>query len=374
MPDNINVRAIDQLHELDASLRRFAEQMLDAVEQAEAEIVRALDELDRRTGERQNEAERCEEDLERARRELEEADPDQVEEAREVVRRERRRLADAREKLDEAAHWRDRTEEEAEALRRRQRDLMELAASLTERAVPFLQHRFEDLLRYIQVTGGGIGALPRSGPAGSGRAGAGSPSAALGSPTAAAPPSPGTEPARGVQTIGTPEADRAFRHYQTGETCAIVCEQGILHKHTGQDFGEEDLTEKARVNGWWIEDEGTPIGYVGSLLEVHGVPVLRWPGGTADLGHLQHELSQGHDVIVGVNARLLYRRDVTGGHALWVTGIDIKEGRPTRVWVNDPNPGQPESYEINHFMAAWNGTSGLRTMVSTLSAASREEE
>lgn len=168
------------------------------------------------------------------------------------------------------------------------------------------------------------------------------------------------------QIIGNSEGDAQFHHFQKGDTCATAAQEGIIHKRTGTDPGLDALKEEADKKGWPDVDGGTKPDNVGNLLDEHGIPTQRWQDGSATINDLEKELSQGHDVIAGVDAGELYQQESYAGrgHAVWVTGLEKNaDGKITKVFVNDSNNPPPSEYDADHFQRAWDKRN--RFMVST---------
>ena len=162
------------------------------------------------------------------------------------------------------------------------------------------------------------------------------------------------------------------------DTCAIKSQQIILN-----DFGipvtEDQLVQYSFDKGWYRGDgTGTLMTDVGNLLEVAGIPCTRQSD--ANVFNLVNELSQGHKIIVGVDAdELWYDDTITGkfknwyndffngetpNHALIVTGIDTSDPDNIKVVVTDPGNGDHyKSYPLDQFMDAWADASCY--MVST---------
>jgi hypothetical protein len=166
--------------------------------------------------------------------------------------------------------------------------------------------------------------------------------------------------------IGTPEQDAQFLHQQSAETCATVAQQGIIEKHTGVDYGEQALAQEAYEKGWTDRAGGTDSDKIGNLLESHGVPTQRWLDGSANMETLKDQLSQHHNVIVGVDAGEFYQSErIRGGHAVWVTGVETDStGRATRVHVNDSNFAEPQVHDAETFESAWNNANRMMVAAS----------
>lgn len=162
-------------------------------------------------------------------------------------------------------------------------------------------------------------------------------------------------------------------------SCAIKSQQLILN-----DFGipctENELIQYSVEHGWY-DGTGTTPADVGNLLETAGIPITRQTD--ANVFNLVNELSQGHKVIVGVDADELWHNDSIGGkiknwlndffsengmgvpnHALIVAGIDTSDPDNIKVIVTDPGSGaHHKAYPIEQFMDAWSDSSCY--MVST---------
>lgn len=155
-------------------------------------------------------------------------------------------------------------------------------------------------------------------------------------------------------------------------TCAIRSQQIILRDY-GIDLSQEDLMVFAEQNGWFSEENGTPIGYVGFILQSQGVTVHQKEDST--IYDLINELAQGHRIIVGVDSGELWAdrngniweqtkeffEDLWYGqkgadHALIVAGIEVNPKDPSDVTVILTDPGTGDlriEYTLDQFMDAW---------------------
>lgn len=151
-------------------------------------------------------------------------------------------------------------------------------------------------------------------------------------------------------------------HQQYDDSCAIKSQQMILESF-GQHISEEQLVYEAEKLGIYTRNEsGTEAGDVGRLLEEHGVGVHTQYG--ANTYDLVYELSQGHKVIVGVDANELWKPSVwqslkdyvwcSPNHALVVTGIDTTDSDNVQVILSDPGSGEVAArYPMSAFVDAW---------------------
>lgn len=180
-----------------------------------------------------------------------------------------------------------------------------------------------------------------------------------------------------TQVFGEPgngtDVDPRLEIYQGYDsTCAIRSQQIILRDY-GIDMSQEDLIAFAEQNGWFSEETGTPMGYVGYILESAGVGVHQQLDST--IYDLINELAQGHRVIVGVDSGELWAdregnigkqlkefwEDLWHGqegadHALIVAGVEVNPKDPSDVTVILTDPGTGDlriEYSLDDFMDAW---------------------
>lgn len=172
---------------------------------------------------------------------------------------------------------------------------------------------------------------------------------------------------------GNGKPDPLLEIYQGYDsTCAIRSQQIILRDY-GIDLSQEDLMAFAEQNGWFSEETGTPMGYVGFIMQSQGVTVHQKVGST--IYDLINELAQGHRIIVGVDSGELWAdrnddlweqtkeffEDLWHGqegadHALIVAGIEVNPKDPSDVTVILTDPGTGDlriEYTLDQFMDAW---------------------
>ncbi len=145
------------------------------------------------------------------------------------------------------------------------------------------------------------------------------------------------------------------------DTCAVKSQQLILEAF-GKHVSEDVLRAEAEQCGWYVPGMGSYQADVGKLLELHGVPVTVFEN--ANQYTLMHELAQGHQVIVSLDAgeiwspglweKLMDFLGLSGSnHALIVTGIDTTDPANIQVIVSDPGTGRVSSYPYEQFSDAW---------------------
>lgn len=142
--------------------------------------------------------------------------------------------------------------------------------------------------------------------------------------------------------------------------CAVKAQQMVLHNY-GIEASVEELTALAKKQGWFEEGKGSAFDFVGELLNHYGVESVQMRN--AGVYHIMHELSQGHKIIVGVDADAA---DDNGQaqHVMLVAGIDTTDPDNLKVVVRDPShPEQDTTYLATDFMEHWKHTGCF--MVST---------
>ncbi|RHL09459.1 hypothetical protein DW036_09685 [Bacteroides sp. AF39-11AC] len=168
-------------------------------------------------------------------------------------------------------------------------------------------------------------------------------------------------------------------------TCAIRSQQIILRDY-GIDVSQDELKHFATEQGWYDPSDGggTPMQYIGCLLEACGIGVRQDIDCT--VYDLVNELAQGHRIIVGVDANELWAdregsifkqtkeffRDIfegdTPNHALVVAGVDVNPNDPEDVTIILTDPGAGDlriEYSLNEFMDAWEDSNCFMVTTTT---------
>lgn len=145
-------------------------------------------------------------------------------------------------------------------------------------------------------------------------------------------------------------------------SCAIKAQQLILSDY-GIFVSTSELTRVARENGWYIDRKGSPMDFVGELLNYYNIPAVQMRN--ANVYHLIHELSQGHKVIVGIDVNDLNQSqqwqeydDLLLGkeanHVLLVASIQTDASKPTQIVLSDPShTDNSRTISMEQFMSAW---------------------
>lgn len=155
-----------------------------------------------------------------------------------------------------------------------------------------------------------------------------------------------------VREVGYPDELAPYWHYQ-GETqdCALYAQGGVMEAD-GVSFDIDRYREQGMEEGWYSPEGGTYVDHFGDLMEENGVPVTRYEG--ASIHDMANELEKGHGVVVAVDCEPLWGEP--GGHALWVTGMEVGEdGVPVSIVTNDSGrpDGEAIHYPYQSFMDAW---------------------
>lgn len=151
-------------------------------------------------------------------------------------------------------------------------------------------------------------------------------------------------------------------------SCALRCQQIIL-RDFGIDIPFKNLERIALDNGIYTTN-GTYTYDIGKVLELAGVGMHQVTG--TSINDLINELSQGHRIIVSVDAdELWYNNSLKGrlknwfndvmghqggNHALIVAGIDVNPNNTTDISIVLTDPGSGDlriSYPVEQFMDAW---------------------
>ena len=144
--------------------------------------------------------------------------------------------------------------------------------------------------------------------------------------------------------------------------CAIQAQQLILNDY-GINVPTHELLDVSKKNGWFIDQLGSPLDYVGELLNHYQIPAVQMRN--ANIYHLINELSQGHKVIVGVDVNdlsfsekwhqfdeIMFGKEAN--HVLVVAGIDTQDPNDPKIVLSDPSrPDSQKTYSAKQFMNAW---------------------
>jgi hypothetical protein len=168
-----------------------------------------------------------------------------------------------------------------------------------------------------------------------------------------------------THNFGLPASEHTsgYVHQSYADTCAVQCQHLILDSF-GIHVTEDQLVKEAEAKGIYAPGQGTRLEDVGKLLEAHGLAVHREMN--ANVFNLATELSQGHQVIVGLDSGELWHEnsilqsiaDAMGigsaDHAVIVSGIDTTDPDHVKVIVTDPGTGDvAKEYPLNEFLEAW---------------------
>lgn len=164
--------------------------------------------------------------------------------------------------------------------------------------------------------------------------------------------------------LPTQDAHSDLVHQSEEDNCAIKAQEIMMHG-MGLDVSEAQLIQEAIDNGWYTPGQGTTIGDVGKLMELHGIDVTQSQG--ASLYNLVSELSKGHPVLIGVDSGELWFpgpdetfEDFIHGpqadHALLISGLNFNDDFTSgTVNLIDPGTGDVcKGYSLHQFVDAWN--------------------
>lgn len=173
---------------------------------------------------------------------------------------------------------------------------------------------------------------------------------------------------------GDPAAAAPYWRMQSFDDCALMASADVIGQLTGREPTEQEviavaqrLPSQVRPGPLYAAGYGTEPADIPLLLAQYGVHGALDSGAEA----LQRYLADGHKVIAGVNAELLWglpvqNRDESGNptsdHAVVVTGVDLTHAT---VHLNDSgNPhGRDETVSMEVFVRSW--TTGGEQLVVT---------
>lgn len=170
------------------------------------------------------------------------------------------------------------------------------------------------------------------------------------------------ETADAEHVAGNPQEAMNEWEFQ-GQTnrCAVYSQKFVIEEITGQDVDIDELAELAESNGWFSEEDGTPIVHMNKLLEAYGIHSE--VSYNNDISDLQEALSGGHKVIVSLDADEVWYGDndtiftpgQSANHAVEVIGIDNSDPDHPMVILNDSGTpdGCGEMVPADEFMDAW---------------------
>ncbi|MFH7243970.1 MAG: hypothetical protein ACHWZW_14095 [Spirulina sp.] len=164
--------------------------------------------------------------------------------------------------------------------------------------------------------------------------------------------------------FGTPFVDAWYWRQQQGPaSCAVVAQISVYESLTGVYISEDIAGNFAQNQGWFDPLTGTPLMYVGHILDSLGIPTIEFFG--ASLADLQYALAMGDKPIVGLDANEIWNpiydyfgnplEQENGGHAVWVTGINYGWDGSVSIILNDSGTPNGMASEIAYadFMNAW---------------------
>ena len=163
---------------------------------------------------------------------------------------------------------------------------------------------------------------------------------------------------------GDPDTSDNYWEFQ-GNTnrCAIYSQKFAIEELTGQDLDIEEMADIAEDNGWFTEENGTPIVHMNKMLDYYGVENETCPG--SDMNDIEEALANGEKVIVALDADEIWYGDddsddlYTPGdgvnHAVEVIGVDHTDPDNPVVILNDSGTpdGQGSRIPLEVFEDAW---------------------
>jgi hypothetical protein len=163
-------------------------------------------------------------------------------------------------------------------------------------------------------------------------------------------------------TIGYPDDLIVFWHFQGPTADCGLYSQGSILEADGKDFDITKYRQQGMDEGWYYPGQGTDTGHFGDLLEDNGMAVDQFEN--ASFQDMANALSDRKGVLVAVDCEPIWGQP--GGHALWVTGMEVTDdGTPVSVICNDSGrpDGREVAYPFSDFAEAWSNYGNM--MVTT---------
>lgn len=164
-----------------------------------------------------------------------------------------------------------------------------------------------------------------------------------------------------AEVAGEPKKRALLLHEQNGNTCAVVAQQQLLLAYGAMPGGdqkklEELLTATATTAGYY--DDGTPNKYLGDLLVLYGLIIIKHVDATD--AELETAAKTGKMLLVSVDPGILWNKPqyLGSGHAILLTGVEFlrKSGKVLGYYINDSGDGKGEGGRFvpaEQFLKAW---------------------
>ncbi len=174
---------------------------------------------------------------------------------------------------------------------------------------------------------------------------------------------------------GNPAAAAQYWRKQSFDDCALMAAADVIGELTGRAPAEDEIIAVAQRLGsrfhpgpMYSTGYGTDPGDIPALLAQYGIYGVATSqddaaatGLDSGMEALEHYLAEGHKVIAGVNAEMIWglplqtkdnRGNPMSDHAVVVTGVDLANGK---VHLNDSaNPtGPDEVVSLDVFRRSW---------------------
>lgn len=157
---------------------------------------------------------------------------------------------------------------------------------------------------------------------------------------------------QGIHEVGNADELAKYWHFQGATNDCALYSQGSVLEANGKGFDIENYRNQAIADRSYTPEDGMNPAAVGDLLEQNGVEINRYE--VASFQDMERELQMGNGVITIVEDEPL--SGYKGGHALWVTGMEIgKDGIPVNIITNDSGvpDGRAIKYPYEDFKKAW---------------------
>jgi hypothetical protein len=172
---------------------------------------------------------------------------------------------------------------------------------------------------------------------------------------------------------GNPAAAARYWRKQSFDDCALIAAADVIGELTGRLPSEDEIIAVAQRVGsrmhpgpMYSAGYGTDPGDIPALLAQYGIYGVATSqdeavatGLDSGIEALEHYLAEGHKVIAGVNAEMIWglpiqtkdnRGNPMSDHAVVVTGVDLVNGT---VHLNDSGTRADEVVSLDVFKRAW---------------------
>lgn len=174
--------------------------------------------------------------------------------------------------------------------------------------------------------------------------------------------------------VGVPLQDSQHWHHQQGSSsCAVVAQISVYEAITGKELSESKACQYVQQQGYFNPESGTITKDIGKLLNALGLHTEQ--KFNSKLSDIARALENGDKVIVALDSNEIWNpmhdraglpiEQPTGGHAVWVTGMDPQPDGSIKIILNDSGTsnGKMEAVNVLDFLNAWHDRDNFMLVV-----------